>query len=314
MHSERKVKSKGSDTMKSENKEPLVSVIIPTYKRPEKLVRCLESVFKSTYENIEVIVINDDPKSDLRAIIQKFKMRLIQHKKEVYVVKSRNEGARLAKGRILFFVDDDNILDKSAIENLVSKYISMKNAGLIGPLMYDSSGDLWFYGGKATWINPNVKPVPKTELNKEMIETDAIPNAYMVSRELYLKIGGEDSNFPTHEELDLAQRLKLAGYKNYIYTKAITIHDIGKQAINLINRPPYRMYATVMCNFLIEKKYAPKLKFLLFLFGFVPVHMILYLLYYIPFKANNKREYYKAYLKGLKEELSIKANKVVKYK
>ena len=314
MHSERKVKSKGSDIVKSENKEPLVSVIIPTYKRPEKLVRCLESVFKGTYENIEVIVINDDPKSELREIIQKFKIRLIQHKKEVYVVKSRNEGARLAKGRILFFVDDDNILDKYAIENLVSKYISMENAGLIGPLMYNSSGDLWFYGGKATWINPNVKPVPKTELNKKIIETDAIPNAYMVSRELYLKIGGEDPNFPTHEELDLAQRLKLAGYENYIYTKAITIHDIGKQTVNLIDRPPYRTYITVMCNFLIEKKYAPKLKFLLFLFAFVPVHMVLYLLYYIPFKANNKREYYKAYLKGLKEGLFIKANKAVKYR
>ena len=310
MHLERGVKSKDFDTMKSKNCEIPVSVIIPTYKRPDKLVRCLESVFKSTYENIEVIVINDDPKSDLKAIIKKFKIRLIQHKKEVYVVKSRNEGARLAKGEILFFVDDDNIIDKSAIENMVSKYINIKNVGLIGPLMYDSSGDLWFYGGKATWINPNVKPVPKTELNKELIETDAIPNAYIISRELYLNMGGEDPSFPTHEELDLAQRLKLAGYKNYIYTNAITIHDIGKQAVNLIDRPPYRMYATVMCNFLIERKYAPTLRFLLFLFAFVPMHMILYLLYYIPFKAKNKSEYYKVYFKGLKKGLFIKSKSI----
>ncbi|MGC8620298.1 MAG: hypothetical protein ACP5LA_07385, partial [Thermoplasmata archaeon] len=96
-------------------------------------------------------------------------------------------------------------------------------------------------------------------------------------------------------------RLKIAGYKNYIYTRAVTIHDIGERSLNLIDRPPYRMYATVMCNFLIEKKYAPKSRFLLFLLIFVPLHMLLYLLYYIPFKAKNKREYYKAYLKGLKE-------------
>ena len=303
MHLEREARLKGFDIMKGESNKPLVSVIIPTYKRPEKLVRCLESVFKGTYENMEIIVINDDPKSDFRPIIKKFKIRLIQHKKEVYVVKSRNEGARLAKGEILFFVDDDNIIDKSTIENMIFKYINIKNVGLIGPLMYNSSGGLWFYGGKATWINPNVRPVPKTELNKELIETDAIPNAYMISRELYLKIGGEDPSFPTHEELDMAQRLKLAGYKNYIYTNAITIHDIGKQAVNLIDRPPYRMYATVMCNFLIEKKYAPKSKFLLFLFVFVPVHIVLYLLYYIPFKAKNKSKYYKAYLEGLKDGL-----------
>ena len=310
MPSKKEARLKGFDSMKEKNKGPMVSVIIPTYKRPEKLVRCLESVFKNTYKNIETIVINDDPGSDLGSMLKKFKIRLIQHKREVYLVKSRNEGARLAKGEILFFVDDDNILDKSAIENLVSKYRRIKNAGLIGPLMYNSSGDLWFYGGVATWINPNVKPVPKTELNTELIKTDAIPNAYMISRKLYFKIGGEDPNFQIHSEPDLAQRLNLAGYKNYIYTKAVTIHDIGKRSINLLDRPPYRMYATIMCNFLIERKYAPTLRFFLFLFAFVPTHMILYLLYYIPFKAKNKREYYKAYLKGLKDGLFNKASNV----
>ena len=300
--------------MKSENKEPLVSIIIPTYKRPKKLARCLESVFNGTYKNIEVITINDDPRSDLRSLTKKFKIKLIQHKTETYLIKSRNDGAGLAKGEILFFVDDDNILEKNAIKNLVLKYFSIKNVGLIGPLMYNSHGDLWFYGGRANWMNPNLEPVPRSELRHNLIETDGIPNAYLVSKKLYTKIGGEDPNFQIHSEPDLAQRLKLAGYKNYIYTKAVTIHDIGKRSINLVDRPPYRMYATVMSNFLIERKYAPKVRFLLFLLVFVPAHMILYLLYYIPFKANNKREYYMAYLKGLKEGLSLKANKAAKYR
>ncbi len=287
--------------MKNKDKGPMVSVIIPTYKRPEKLIRCLDSIFKNTYKNLEVIVINGDATKDIRLQLKKFKIRLIQPKKEIYFVEARNLGAKIAKGELLFFVDDDNILYNNTIENLVFKYISLKNIGLLGPLMYTPSGDLWFYGGKATWINPNVKPVPKYELKKELIETDVIPNAYMISKKLYLKIGGEDPNFLTHEELDLAQRLKIAGYKNYIYTKAVTIHNIGKRSMNLIDRPPYRMYATVLSNFLIEKKYAPKSRFLLFLLIFVPVHMLLYLLYYIPFKAKSKREYYKAYLKGLKD-------------
>ena len=310
MHSKRRAVLKGYDCMRDRIYEPLVSVIIPTYNRPEKLTRCLESVFKSTYKNLEMIVINDYPKNNLKLQLKKFKIHLIQHKKELHLIKSRNEGARSARGEILFFVDDDNVLNKSTIENLVSKYNKIKNAGIIGPLMYNSSGDLWFYGGKATWINPNVKPVSKKELNKELIETDAIPNAYMISKKIYLQIGGEDPIFQIHSEPDLAQRLKLAGYNNYIYTKAIIIHDIGKRSTNLIDRSPYRMYATVMCNFLIEKKYAPKSKFLLFLLSFVPVHIILYLLYYIPFKAKNKREYYKAYLKGLKKGVFDKMGNV----
>lgn len=282
---------------------PLVSIIIPTYKRQDKLIRCVKSVFDSTYKNIEAIVINDDPKSDLKYVLNvlKHKINLVQHKHERYWVKSRNEGARMAKGELLFFLDDDNILNKNAISLLVSRYKKTKNVGLMGPIMYDKFGNLWFYGGKATWINPNVTPVSKGKLKKELIETDAIPNAYMISKNLYLRIGGEDPNFPTHEEFDLAQRLKGAGYKNYIYTKAKTIHDIGKIKINLIDKPPYRMYVTVMCNFLIERKYAPSFKFLIFLIIFVPVHAVLYLLFYIPFKSNNKKAYYKAYFNGFKK-------------
>jgi len=287
-------------------KEPLVSVIIPTYNRKEKLTHCLDSIFNNTYKNLEVIVINDNPKENLAGYLSRFNIKLIQHKKEKYVVLSRNEGAKVAKGKILFFIDDDNILDRHCIKELVQKYASLPKVGLLGPLMYKTDNKLWFYGGKANWINPNVKPVPIHELKNELIETDAVPNAYMISKSLYFKIGMEDPNFPTHEELDLAQRLKLIGYKSYIYTKAKTIHDIGNRSLNLMDRPPNRMYYTVMCNIKIERKYAPLFRYILFWLIFMPMHFIIYNFYYIPFKSKNKIEHYKAYLKGLRDGLSAK--------
>jgi GT2 family glycosyltransferase len=288
-------------------KKSLVSIIIPTYNRKEKLIRCLDSIFNNTYKNIEVIVINDAPDDDLSFLNKKFKIRIIQHKKGKYCVKSRNEGAKVAKGEILFFVDDDNILDKFCISKLVSKYIGLQKIGLLGPLMYKTNNELWFYGGKVNWINPNVKPVPINELKNELIETDAIPNANMISKSLYFKIGMEDPNFHTHEELDLTQRLKQAGYKSYIYTKAKTIHDIGTNTVNLINRPPNRMYYTVLCNIKIERKYAPLSRYILFILIFMPVHFIIYNFYYIPFKSKNKIEYYKAYLMGLHDVFFAKS-------
>ena len=281
----------------------LVSVIIPTYKRKEKLAHCLESVFNNTYKNIEVIVINDDPNEDLRRYLSKFHVKLLQHKESKYVSITRNEGAKAAKGQILFFVDDDNILDRHCIEELVSKYVSLQNCGLLGPLMYRTDNELWFYGGKVNWIHPNAKPLPRDAVKQELIETDLIPNAYMIYKELYFKIGMEDPTFPIQEDLDLAQRLKIAGYKNYIYTKAKTIHDIGNRNINLIDRPPNRMYNTVIYNIKIEKIYAPRSKYILFWLIFMPAHFMLYNFYYIPFKATNKIEYYKAYWKGLHDAL-----------
>ncbi len=285
--------------MSSEN--PLVSIIIPTFNRFDKLRNCLKSIEQNSYKNVEVIVINDGkelPKYDTGKLNVKF----VNHKKEVFWVKCRNEGAKMARGDLLFFVDDDNILAPNAIGALVKRYKTMKSVGLLGPIMYDAKGNLWFYGARAGWINPYPKAVPRSELSKELIETDVIPNAYMISKDLYIKIGMEDPEFLHHEEFDLAQRLKLAGYKSYIYTKASTLHDFGstKSRINEL-----RVYITIKSHVMIEKKYAPKLKFVLFLLIFIPINTLYYLFYKIPASGSKeKSKLYKAYLKGLMDGLN----------
>ncbi len=297
MHSERETRSKSYDIMKSKNDGPLVSVIVPTYKRPEKLIRCLESVFKSTYKNMEIIVINDDPKNNLRPIIKKFKIRLIQHKKERYWVRSRNEGAKLANGRLLFFIDDDNIIKIDTIKKLVKKYTNSENIGVLGPLMLNKDKSLWFYGAKANWINPYPKPVNVSELKMDLIETDVIPNAYMISKLLYFSVGMEDPKFLHHEEFDLAQRLKRKGFKNYIYTKAITVHDHGGVATHI---NPFRLRIIIEGHIMIERRYAPKSKLFLFLLFFLPINTLYYFFYKIPFKlSGSKINYYKAYINAL---------------
>ena len=298
MHLERGVKSKDFDTMKSKNCDIPVSVIIPTYKRTEKLVRCLESVFKSTYEKIEVIVINDSPEDDLSFLNKKFKIHLIQHKKEIYWVRSRNEGAKLANGQLLFFIDDDNIIKIDTIEKLVKKYKNSENIGLLGPLMLNKDKSLWFYGAKANWINPYPKPVNISELKRDLIETDVIPNTYMISKKLYFSVGMEDPRFLHHEEFDLAQRLKREGFKNYIYTKAMTVHDHGGVATHI---NPFRLRIIIKGHVMIEKKYAPLWKFIIFTILYMPINFAYYALYKIPKLNGPKLEYYKNYIKGLKE-------------
>ena len=124
----KKTEQNGFDNM---GKNILLTIIVPTYKRPDKLIRCLESIFRSTYKKIEVIVINDSPEDDLSFLNKKFKIHLIQHKKETYWVRSRNEGAKLANGPLLFFIDDDNIIKIDTIEKLVKKYKKKTAKGAI---------------------------------------------------------------------------------------------------------------------------------------------------------------------------------------
>lgn len=107
----------------------LVSVIIPTYKRSEKLTRAIESVLNQTYNNIELLVVNDnEPNDDFTIdLIKRVKpyesdkrFRLIIQDKHINGAVARNVGIKQAKGEYIAFLDDDDWWDKEKISHQVN--------------------------------------------------------------------------------------------------------------------------------------------------------------------------------------------------
>lgn len=284
---------------------PLVSVIIPTNNRNEKLLNCLKSVFNSTYKDIEVIVVNDAPINKLEPLLKRYAVVLLNNKRRMFAAYSRNRGAMKAKGKLLFFLDDDNILDKRCISKMVMVY---KNSmGLLGPAMYRKDGIPWFYGGSINWISPYANTFNKKLLRRKLIKTDVIPNAYMITKRKYLDAGMENYKlFPFHDDLDIAQKLIAKGYVNYILSGAKTTHDYGDIREHI---SPDRLYQMVRCNISAERLYAPPGRRKLFFIIFMPVHLLFYFLYYIPLKGINKWALYNSYIAGLVDGLSIQVRK-----
>jgi len=99
-----------------------VSIIVPVYNGQEYIEECMESIINQTYENIEIIIVNDGSKDNTQNIIEKYKNKdnriiiLKQDNKGVSV--ARNEGIKRATSEWLLFVDGDDILEKDAVENL----------------------------------------------------------------------------------------------------------------------------------------------------------------------------------------------------
>lgn len=99
----------------------LVSVIIPVYNGERYIHRCLESLFRQTYTNIEIIVIDDGSKDTTADICRKLAVRdsriifSVQENKGVSA--ARNKGLELAKGEYVCFVDADDYVDKSFVES-----------------------------------------------------------------------------------------------------------------------------------------------------------------------------------------------------
>ena len=96
---------------------PLVSVIIPTYKRSELLSRALASVIAQTYENLEIIIVDDnDGENEFRKttrskIQNEFSgknIHYIENEKNEGLAEARNIGVKKSMGKFIAFLDDDD--------------------------------------------------------------------------------------------------------------------------------------------------------------------------------------------------------------
>ncbi|WP_203293118.1 glycosyltransferase family 2 protein [Luteirhabdus pelagi] len=103
------------------NKEALVSVIIPTFNRPDYLEEAIESVEKQTYSSIEIIVVDDgSEKPYAKAICEKFKNCHYYFKENGGLSSARNFGVNLARGNYIAFLDDDDRWKEDKLEIQVS--------------------------------------------------------------------------------------------------------------------------------------------------------------------------------------------------
>lgn len=108
--------------------EPLVSCIIPTYKRSDTLVRAINSVLNQSYPNVEVLVVNDNEPDDeftiqVKKALETFeddtRVRLIIQDKHVNGAKARNVGIEAANGEYIGFLDDDDEWVSTKVEHQV---------------------------------------------------------------------------------------------------------------------------------------------------------------------------------------------------
>ena len=109
--------------------EPLVTVIITTYKRPDKIERAIDSVINQTYPNIELIVVDDNIKDtqerkETEKIVERYSnIRYIKNEKNLGGALSRNVGIKEANGEFISFLDDDDKYKPTKIEEEYKCYL-----------------------------------------------------------------------------------------------------------------------------------------------------------------------------------------------
>ena len=102
----------------------MISLIVPVYNVEEYLEECLESIRKQTYQDIEVILVNDGSIDGSQAICEHFcqtdkRFRLINQKNQGQSV-ARNHGVKESLGEYIMFVDSDDAVKENIVEVLLS--------------------------------------------------------------------------------------------------------------------------------------------------------------------------------------------------
>lgn len=104
--------------MKDNN--PLFSVIVPVYNAEKYLSRCIDSILNQTYQNFELLLIDDGSKDKSGSICDKYEKKdprvIAIHQSNSGPGTARNNGLHNAKGRYIIFVDSDDYLDSMYFE------------------------------------------------------------------------------------------------------------------------------------------------------------------------------------------------------
>ena len=261
----------------------LVSVVVPTHNRKSAVTRCIESVLRSSYPRIEVIVVDDGSTDGTFHLLSALfpNVELIRLEREQMVSASRNAGCKHARGEFVFLVDDDNVVHPNAIAELVSAISDNPQSGIAGPIMYylRDPEHVWCSGVSRNFLTSITRfSTEKPDGSTNCYSTDDIPNAFMVRRRVFDDVGGFDQvGFAQNlAEGDFCMRAARKGFEAIMVPKATVWHDVpvrkwpyrGTRNLHMQSRG--RAYHVARSRILFMRKYASPWSFVLFMVAFLP--------------------------------------------
>jgi N-acetylglucosaminyl-diphospho-decaprenol L-rhamnosyltransferase len=228
---------------------PTVSIIIVSYKIEKELENCLSSVFiaqKKDPQNLEVIVVDNDPSSTLQKRLAKNfpQVKYLHPGQNIGFGPANNFGEKRATGDFLFFLNPDTEIDQGTVKKLVQFLVENPQVGVVAPTLYDMSGKLYPDQGSmeltpltAIMANSIVhriwpgNPIANSYWARSRdlvkpLQLAVVPGtAMMIRRESFEQVGGFDERFFLYyEENDLCRRLREVGWEVWLIPTAKVRH------------------------------------------------------------------------------------------
>lgn len=208
---------------------------MPTFNREETIGRAIDSVIEQTYQDWELIVVDDGSNDDTKQVVLNYadeRIIYLRNDKNLGSNPSRNIGIRRASGECVAFLDSDNTWKKEKLEVQVSKLNSGYDMIFCALLCHE--------GGVVSRI-PSVGGINEENLksilkDRNIVDTSTI----MIKHDFLLSIGAFDEEMPRLQDYDLAIRAVNYGRVGYIEQELV---DMYRMEVSITNNKPILLAA-----------------------------------------------------------------------
>lgn len=219
----------------------LLSVIIPNYNGASTISDCLASVFSSSHDNLEVIVVDDCSEDNSVDIISRYPCMLVRLERHSGAAYARNRGARQSRGKVLFFTDADCLVMHNTLANAVKAFEGMDGPVVIGGTYTIEPVDKHFFSRfQSVFINYSET---KNMQNPDYIATHAMA----IDSEAFRQTGGFSAeSLPILEDVEFSHRMRERGFRLIMGRDIFVRHRFGYTlAQSLANAFRKSMYWTM---------------------------------------------------------------------
>lgn len=194
------------DDMVEIKNKPTVSVILPTYNRAHLIDRAIRSVLNQTYQDFELIVVDDCSTDNTKEVVKSFKderITYIKHEKNKGAAAARNTGIKAAKGEYIAFQDSDDDWFPEKLKKQMKVFeMAQSEVGIV------YTGFWRIEGNKKTYIPSYRVSQKEGNIHKQLLKGNFVTTQSVVIRKKYFeKLGMFDENLPRLQDWELFIRV-----------------------------------------------------------------------------------------------------------
>jgi GT2 family glycosyltransferase len=212
---------------------PKISVVMPVYNAAATLEECLTKLAQSTFEDFEVVVVDDGSTDRSKEIMSRFPVRVVPSSGRVGPAAARNLGAQVATGEYLFFIDSDVMVRPDTLRLLADGFLRDGVDGFCGVQAAEMRHRNLASQYKNLWMRWTY-----------LRQTGDVPLFYTtaaaIRRDAFLRVGGFDVGYatPNVEDTAFGQKLRRLGVRVRVHPR-LEVEHVKRYSLGTLLRTDF---------------------------------------------------------------------------